>query len=105
MSVSSSTGIMLDPVYTGKAAQGLVKELQNCPDKFKGDRILFLHTGKHRNCFFPFFNSVICQGPIDCCINQTVTLCVYYISIKSLQFKSHISQSLIELYCSDCFGS
>ena len=45
VSVGSSTGIMLDPVYTGKAARGLVKELQNNPDIFKGDRILFLHTG------------------------------------------------------------
>ena len=53
ISVSSSTGIMLDPVYTGKAARGLVKELQNSPEKFKGDRILFLHTGKDRMCFSP----------------------------------------------------
>ena len=49
VNVASSTGVMLDPVYTGKAALGLVKELQNSSDKFKGKRILFLHTGSY-NC-------------------------------------------------------
>ncbi|XP_052794963.1 uncharacterized protein LOC128227996 isoform X1 [Mya arenaria] len=45
VSVASSTGIMLDPVYTGKAAIGLQRELNNNQDMFKGNRILFLHTG------------------------------------------------------------
>ncbi|WAQ99716.1 DCYD1-like protein [Mya arenaria] len=45
LSVASSTGIMLDPVYTGKAAIGLQRELNNNPDMFKGNRILFVHTG------------------------------------------------------------
>ena len=49
VNVASSTGVMLDPVYTGKAALGLVKELQNSSDTFKGKRILFLHTGNY-NC-------------------------------------------------------
>ena len=39
------TGILLDPVYTGKAAFGLITELQKSPDRFQGNRILFLHTG------------------------------------------------------------
>lgn len=43
--IASMTGIMLDPVYTGKAARGLVHELNNNPHLFKGRRILFLHTG------------------------------------------------------------
>ncbi|XP_045215998.1 uncharacterized protein LOC123566167 [Mercenaria mercenaria] len=43
--ISSTTGIMLDPVYTGKAVKGLMHELHSNPDMFKGDRILFLHTG------------------------------------------------------------
>lgn len=45
VTVSSNTGIMLDPVYTGKAARGLVKELQSNPGVFNGKRILFIHTG------------------------------------------------------------
>lgn len=43
--VSSTTGILLDPVYTGKAAKGLAYELVNNCDRFKGNRVLFIHTG------------------------------------------------------------
>ncbi|ESO95839.1 hypothetical protein LOTGIDRAFT_175080 [Lottia gigantea] len=43
--VGSKTGIMLDPVYTGKAAFGLVQLLEQLPEMFKGRRILFIHTG------------------------------------------------------------
>jgi len=45
VSVARSTGILLDPTYTGKAANGLLKELTNNPHRFRGRRILFLHTG------------------------------------------------------------
>ncbi|CAC5418368.1 dcyD [Mytilus coruscus] len=44
-SVSKNTGIILDPCYTGKAANGLVQELTSNPDRFQGNRILFIHTG------------------------------------------------------------
>ena len=37
-------GIMLDPVYTGKAFIGMIKELEANPRDF-GDDICFLHTG------------------------------------------------------------
>ena len=42
---SSSTGILLDPYYTGKGAMGMVRELSLRPERFKGKRILFIHTG------------------------------------------------------------
>lgn len=43
-SVAENTGIILDPVYTGKAVYGLLDQLRK--EKFpKGERILFLHTG------------------------------------------------------------
>ncbi|XP_033760439.1 putative D-cysteine desulfhydrase 1, mitochondrial isoform X2 [Pecten maximus] len=45
MNVSQQSGIMLDPVYSGKAARGLMEELRSNPDRFQGNRILFLHTG------------------------------------------------------------
>ncbi len=38
--VAKRTGLVLDPVYTGKAFRALLKE----PDRF-GDRPLFIHTG------------------------------------------------------------
>ena len=37
-------GLVLDPVYTGKALRGLLMELQRDPTTF-GERIVFLHTG------------------------------------------------------------
>ncbi|XP_006823418.1 uncharacterized protein LOC100378838 [Saccoglossus kowalevskii] len=45
LKVSTTTGIMIDPVYTGKATKALVEELNNNPSRFKGKRILFVHTG------------------------------------------------------------
>jgi D-cysteine desulfhydrase len=42
--VAENTGVILDPVYTGKAMYGLLDQLRK--EKFpKGERILFLHTG------------------------------------------------------------
>ncbi|MBT7611409.1 MAG: D-cysteine desulfhydrase family protein [Bacteriovoracaceae bacterium] len=38
------SGILLDPVYTGKAFFGMIAELEKNPQNF-GDRILFIHTG------------------------------------------------------------
>lgn len=45
VNVGVSTGIMLDPVYTGKAVKGMVDELNKNSDMFNGNRILYLHTG------------------------------------------------------------
>ena len=44
-SIARTSGIILDPVYTIKAFNGLKHELENNPDRFKGKRILFIHTG------------------------------------------------------------
>jgi D-cysteine desulfhydrase len=42
--VAENTGIILDPVYTGKAMYGLLEEIRK--DRFSPrDKILFLHTG------------------------------------------------------------
>jgi len=42
--VARSEGIILDPVYTGKAFYGMSQELERNPEVF-GDRIVFIHTG------------------------------------------------------------
>jgi D-cysteine desulfhydrase len=42
--VARAEGIVLDPVYTGKAFHGLVKELERDRSSL-GERIVFLHTG------------------------------------------------------------
>jgi len=42
--VAQTEGIILDPVYTGKAFYGLVEELKRDPKCF-GERVIFIHTG------------------------------------------------------------
>jgi D-cysteine desulfhydrase len=42
--VARTEGILLDPVYTGKAFFGMIQELKRDP-KYFGDRIIFIHTG------------------------------------------------------------
>jgi D-cysteine desulfhydrase len=43
-------GVVLDPVYTGKAYFGMMAELAKNPKVF-GDRIVFIHTGGHVGLF------------------------------------------------------
>lgn len=43
--VAETTGVILDPVYSGKAAYGLMKEIADDPIKWEGRKILFIHTG------------------------------------------------------------
>ncbi|QTA81534.1 D-cysteine desulfhydrase family protein, pyridoxal phosphate-dependent [Desulfonema limicola] len=42
--MAKTEGIFLDPVYTGKAFYGMIKELEKDPKCF-GSRIIFIHTG------------------------------------------------------------
>ncbi|MEW6055879.1 MAG: D-cysteine desulfhydrase family protein [Bdellovibrionota bacterium] len=51
--VAREDGILLDPVYTGKALWGLVSELTASPERarFFGDRVLFIHTGGFASLF------------------------------------------------------
>ncbi|KAL4457485.1 hypothetical protein ABPG75_012350 [Micractinium tetrahymenae] len=43
--VAAATGIILDPVYTGKALHGLVSEMAADPGAWAGRKVLFVHTG------------------------------------------------------------
>ncbi|KNC81266.1 hypothetical protein SARC_06397 [Sphaeroforma arctica JP610] len=43
--VARSTAILLDPVYTAKGVRGMISELHANPQRFKGQNVLFLHTG------------------------------------------------------------
>ena len=38
-------GIVLDPVYSGKALYSFMKEMQAEPDAWRGRRVMYLHTG------------------------------------------------------------
>ncbi|KAL8155828.1 hypothetical protein AgCh_001026 [Apium graveolens] len=43
--VAKATGVILDPVYSGKAAYGMMKQMTENPTKWEGRRVLFIHTG------------------------------------------------------------
>ena len=45
ISIAATTGIVLDLSYTNKAVKGLLNELRVNPTRFKGKRILYIHTG------------------------------------------------------------
>jgi hypothetical protein len=44
-SIAQATGVLLDPVYSGKGALKMVEEIQQDPEAWKGRNILFMHTG------------------------------------------------------------
>ncbi|XP_062118179.1 putative D-cysteine desulfhydrase 1, mitochondrial [Humulus lupulus] len=43
--IAAATGVVLDPVFSGKAAYGLLKDMSENPKKWEGRKILFIHTG------------------------------------------------------------
>ncbi|KAB1670736.1 hypothetical protein ES319_D06G255700v1 [Gossypium barbadense] len=43
--VAAATGVVLDPVYSGKAAYGMMKDMAENPKKWEGRKVLFVHTG------------------------------------------------------------
>ncbi|KAI5056642.1 hypothetical protein GOP47_0028460 [Adiantum capillus-veneris] len=43
--VAETTGIVLDPVYSGKALVGLLKDMKERPEEWAGRKVLFVHTG------------------------------------------------------------
>ena len=43
--ISSTTGIILDTTFTFKAVKGMLTEMEKNPNRFKGRRVLFIHTG------------------------------------------------------------
>ncbi|KAJ8752485.1 hypothetical protein K2173_004773 [Erythroxylum novogranatense] len=43
--VATATGVILDPVYSGKATYGLMKDMVENPKKWEARKVLFVHTG------------------------------------------------------------
>lgn len=43
--VALQTGIVLDPVYTGKAVHCMLHAMRQDPQHWRGRRVLFVHTG------------------------------------------------------------
>ncbi|PFX26631.1 bifunctional D-cysteine desulfhydrase/1-aminocyclopropane-1-carboxylate deaminase, mitochondrial-like [Stylophora pistillata] len=67
LEISSSTGVFIDPVYNIKAVRGMLAEMNNNPERFQGNRILYIHTG---GCFGLF------DGKIDSVL--TSSRCTQY---------------------------
>jgi D-cysteine desulfhydrase len=44
LDLARQEGLLLDPVYSGKAFQGMLAELKKTPERF-GQKVLFLHSG------------------------------------------------------------
>lgn len=49
--ICAASGVVVDPVYTNKGLTGLLGELASNPKRFKGNRILYIHTGGLFNVF------------------------------------------------------
>ena len=45
--ISRKTGIMVDPVYNVKSIRRMLHEMNTNPGRFKGHRILYIHTGEY----------------------------------------------------------
>ncbi|XP_071838355.1 uncharacterized protein [Apostichopus japonicus] len=45
LETAATTGIFLDPTYTGKAAYHMLKRMQTTPESFNGKKILFYNSG------------------------------------------------------------
>jgi D-cysteine desulfhydrase family pyridoxal phosphate-dependent enzyme len=43
--IAETTGVILDPVYSGKAAYGMMKDMSDNPRKWEGRKVMFIHTG------------------------------------------------------------
>ena len=43
--IAQTTGVVLDPVYSGKAMCGLLDKMKHAPESFQGRDVLFWHTG------------------------------------------------------------
>ncbi|XP_051123181.1 putative D-cysteine desulfhydrase 1, mitochondrial [Andrographis paniculata] len=43
--IAEATGVILDPVYSGKAAYGMMRDMGENPGKWRGRKVLFIHTG------------------------------------------------------------
>ncbi|KAK9199773.1 hypothetical protein WN944_014966 [Citrus x changshan-huyou] len=43
--IAAATGVVLDPVYSGKAAYRMLNDMAQNPKKWEGRKVLFVHTG------------------------------------------------------------
>ena len=44
--VTSRTGLSVDPEFNVKSVRGMLQEMSSHPDRLKGKRVLFIHSGR-----------------------------------------------------------
>jgi len=67
LNIAQSTGVILDPAYTLKAVRGMLEEMEFNPSRFKGKRVLFLHTGGIFSLLDGKINDAMLQGHTSKC--------------------------------------
>lgn len=85
---STDTGIICDPIYIGKTARAMVLEMKTNPSRFKGSRVLFIHTGKYSYhvCHFKLYlHFIFCRSIVVHFLHSDVNMSLY---IKCVQCKS-----------------
>nr|XP_058956305.1 uncharacterized protein LOC131783562 isoform X1 [Pocillopora verrucosa] len=70
LEISSSTGVLIDPVYNIKTVRGMLAEMTNNPKRFQGNRILYIHTGGCFGLFDGGVESLLTSSRGTQCINE-----------------------------------
>lgn len=70
LEISSTTGVLVDPVYNIKAIRGMLGEMTNNPKRFKGNRVLYIHTGGTFGLFDGRIDSLLTSSQGTQCNNE-----------------------------------
>lgn len=73
LEISSSTGVLIDPVYNIKTVRGMLAEMTNNPKRFQGNRILYIHTGGCFGVFNGGVESLLTSSRGTQCINEILS--------------------------------
>ena len=85
--MARTSGIMLDPVYTGKAVKGLLHEVKVNPTRFKGQRILFIHTGMSKgHTMYKFIQMIVLVNILYLKVSEACNynIMCHYVMLKML---------------------
>ena len=72
--VCRRTGVIIEPVYTGKSVHHLLRLTKEQPQLFKGNKILFIHTGEMVKsicgAFFKMAATAMARAMADSCVRM-----------------------------------
>ncbi|KAJ7388376.1 hypothetical protein OS493_038022 [Desmophyllum pertusum] len=70
LEITSTTGVLVDPVYNIKAIRGMLAEMNHNPGRFQGRRILYIHTGGLFGLFDGRIDPLITSSQSAKCANE-----------------------------------